>query len=399
MIFKEDTYFWGMIERALQGEIGKLMKQFPAVAILGARQVGKTTLAKSIASQQKRPTMYLDLENPIDVKKLADPFSFLNDNRDKCIIIDEIQILPALFSVLRSIIDADRKNGRFILLGSASPPLVKGVSESLAGRVVYRELSPVGLHELPSQITLNKHWLRGGFPLSLLARSEAQSAEWLESFTRSYIERDLGSLFGVELSAGIIRRMLSMLAHTQGGIWNAEMMARSLGISAPTVNRYADFFEGAFLLHKLQPFHINTKKRLVKAPKVYIRDSGLLHRLSAINGMNNLKGHPVVGASWEGYVLEQINQLKNPAHSLYYYRTQAGAECDMVIADGIHPKAAIEIKLNNAPQLSKGNVQSFLDLQTKKIFIITPAVEEYRTRDGVIICNLNDFIIKYLPAL
>ncbi len=343
--------------------------------------------------------MYLDLENPIDIKKLEDPFSFLNDNRDECIIIDEIQIVPALFGVLRSIIDADRKNGRFILLGSASPPLVKGVSESLAGRIAYRELSPIGLRELPLNLSVNKHWLRGGFPLSFLARSEAQSVEWLESFIRSYIERDLGSLFGVELSAGIIRRMLSMLAHVDSGIWNAEMMARSLGISAPTVNRYADFFEGAFLLHKLQPFHINTKKRLVKAPKVYIRDSGLLHRLAGINGMNNLKGHPVVGASWEGYVLEQIYQHKKPSHTLFYYRTQAGAECDIVIADGIQPKAGIEIKLNNAPQLSKGNMQSFKDLATKKNFVITPSVDEYKNKDGVIICNLKDFLINHLPAL
>jgi predicted AAA+ superfamily ATPase len=388
-----------MIDRVLQTEIAALMKQFPAVAILGARQVGKTTLAKSIAASQKRPVLYLDLENPIDVKKLDDPFSFLNENKDKCILIDEVQTIPRLFSVLRSIIDADRRNGRFILLGSASPTLVKGVSESLAGRIAYRELSPVGLMELPEKISIEKHWFRGGFPLSLLARSEVQAHEWLDSFIRSYIERDLGSLFGVELTSGIIRRMLSMLAHLHGNVWNAEMLARSLGLSAPTVNRYADFFEGAFLLHKLPPFFINTRKRLVKSPKVYLRDSGLLHRVAGISGLTNLKGHPLVGASWEGYVLEQIRQAKKQQHDLYYYRTQAGAEYDVVIADGIHPKAAVEIKLNNAPVMSKGNMQSIVDLGTKKNFVITPSVEEYKNKDGIIITGLRTFIDKHLPKI
>lgn len=376
-----------------------MLKQFPAIAILGARQVGKTTLAKQIASVQKKPALYLDLENPIDVRRLADPYTFLTDNIDKCIIIDEVQTLPHLFAVLRSVIDNDRRNGRFILLGSASPQLVKGVSESLAGRIAYRELSPINFTELPEKISKGKHWLRGGFPTPLLARNEKAAGEWMSSFIRSYAERDLSILFGIDLTSNIISRLLSMVAHINGNVWNAEMIARSLGITAPTVNRYVDFLEGAFLVHRLAPFHINTKKRLVKAPKIYIRDSGLLHQLHNVHSIVSLKGHPVVGASWEGYVAEQVNQLKPKGIDMYYYRTQAGAEYDIVLAKGIHPVACVEVKLNNAPNISRGNMQSIADLKTKKNFVVVPDADEYKTKEGIVICNVAIFLTKYLPKL
>lgn len=366
---------------------------------MGARQVGKTTLAKEIAVTQKRPSLYLDLENPIDVRKLSDPFTFLTDNGDKCIIIDEVQTIPSLFSVLRSVIDQERSNGRFILLGSASPQLVKGVSESLAGRIAYRELAPISLGELSTNISRDKHWLRGGFPRSLLARSEAASAEWLDSFIRSYIERDLGELFGVALTKSIISRMLSMLMHNNGAIWNAEQIARSLGLTAPTVNRYLEFMEGAFILQRLPAFYTNIGKRLIKAPKIFIRDSGLLHRLANVRNMNALKGNPIVGASWEGYVIEQIFQLKNQGIDLYYYRTQGGAECDLVFVQGNTPIACAEIKISNAPTLSKGNYQSFEDLKTKKNFVIVPDAEEYRLHKQILVCNLKDFIEKHLSKI
>ncbi|HEX5150365.1 MAG TPA: ATP-binding protein [Parafilimonas sp.] len=385
-----------MIERNLHKEIITLLRQFPAVAILGARQVGKTTLAKQIAKSRKKPFLYLDLENPLDVRRLADPYSFLTDNADKCIIIDEVQTIPSLFSVLRSVIDKNRRNGRFILLGSASPELVKGVSESLAGRIAYRELSPINFTELPTNISRDKHWLRGGFPTALLAKNESTASEWMSGFIRSYAERDLNVLFGINLTSNIISRLLSMLAHVNGTVLNAEMIARSLGITAPTVVRYIDFLEGAFLVHRLPAFHINTKKRLVKAPKLYIRDSGILHQLSSVHSMVSLKGHPVVGSSWEGYVVEQIKQLKLPNIDLYYYRTQAGAEYDIVLAKGIYPLACVEVKLNNAPVLSKGNMQSIADLKTKKNFVVVPDVEEYKTKDGIIICNVVTFLTKYL---
>jgi predicted AAA+ superfamily ATPase len=233
----------------------------------------------------------------------------------------------------------------------------------------------------------------------LLARNDKAAAEWMSGFVRSYAERDLSFLFGVELTGNIIRRMLSMLAHINGSVWNAEMIARSLGITAPTVNRYIDFLEGAFLVHKLPAFHVNTRKRLVKAPKIYIRDSGLLHQLSGVSNMHLLKGHPVVGSSWEGYIVEQVNQLKPAGTDLYYYRTQAGAECDIVLAKGIHVIACAEIKLNNAPHISKGNFQSIADLKTKKNFVVVPDIEEYKTKEGIIICNMKIFLTKYLPKL
>jgi hypothetical protein len=388
-----------MIERELHKEILYLLKNFPAVAILGARQVGKTTLAKQIAAKINKPFIYLDLENPLDVRKLSDPYTFLTENKNNLIIIDEVQTIPSLFSVLRSVIDEKRNNGRFILLGSASPELVKGVSESLAGRIAYRELSPVNYKELTGTITRNKHWLRGGFPRALLSKTDKAATEWLNGFAKSYIERDLSKLFGVEFSSSVISRLLSMLSHINGSVWNAEMIARSLGVTAPTVNRYVDFLEGAFLVHRLPPFYINTRKRLVKAPKVYIRDSGLLHSLSSVQSLIQLKGHPVAGASWEGYIVEQVKQLKPPGTELFYYRTQAGAEYDMVIAKGIKPLACIEVKLNNAPVITKGNFQSLADLKTKENFVVVPDVNQYKTKEGIIICNVNTFIIDYLPNL
>ncbi len=388
-----------MIPRLLQTEISKLLKAFPAVCILGPRQVGKTTLAKTIAARFKKPALYLDLENPLDRRRLSDPFTFLTGNSDRCIIIDEVQVMPKLFSVLRSVIDSNRRNGQFILLGSASPQLVKGVSESLAGRIAYRELTPLNILELPENIDKNKHWLRGGFPSSLLSRSEAMAGEWMNGFVRSYVERDLSILFGVEFTASITARLLSMLAHTHGQVWNAEMVARSIGITAPTVTRYVDYLQGAYLVHRLQPFHINTRKRLVKAPKIYIRDSGLLHNVSNITNLHILKGHPLAGNSWEGYVVEQVMQALPAGLQLYYYRTQAGAECDMVLARGVHPIATIEVKLNNAPSLSKGYYQSIDDLKTKKNYVVVPDIESYKTNNGILICNIKDFMQNHLPKI
>ena len=385
-----------MIERLLHTQIKALLRQFPAVAILGARQVGKTTLAKQIAAEYKKPSIYLDLENPIDVRRLADPYTFFTDFKNSLIIIDEVQIIPSLFSVLRSIIDQDRRNGRFILLGSASPQLVKGVSESLAGRIAYRELTPINRIELQAGSFVAKHWLRGGFPSALLTRSDKAAFEWIDSFIRSYVERDLSMLFGVDLSRQIMGRLLSMLAHVNGTVWNAEMIARSLGVTAPTVNRYVDFLEGAFLTHRLNAFYINTRKRLVKAPKIYVRDSGLLHQLSGVHNSQQLRGHPVVGSSWEGYVVEQVNQLKPSGVDVYYYRTQSGAECDMVLVRGIHPVACVEIKLNNAPTVGKGFYQSVEDVGTKKNYIVVPDVDEYRTKEGVVVCGLQTFLTKFL---
>lgn len=375
------------------------MKRNPAVAILGARQVGKTTLAKQIAMVSKVPSLYLDLENPIDARKVEDPYTFLSSNKDRCIIMDEVQTIPSLFTVLRSVIDESRRNGRFILLGSASPQLVRDVSESLAGRIAYRELSPINFLELPPSVSRDKHWLRGGFPPALTAKSNKEATGWMADFIKSYVERDINHLFGIDLTVSIIRRVLSMLSHVNGTVWNSEMIARSLGITAPTVNRYMDFLEGAFLIHRLPAFHLNTRKRLVKSPKIFIRDSGMLHQLGGVSDMTSLKGHPVVGSSWEGYVLEQIYQLKAEGTELYYYRTQTGAECDIVIAKGVTPIACVEVKLNNAPHISKGNLQSFMDMNTKRNYVVVPDADEYVTSGSVTVCNLYTFLSKYLPRI
>lgn len=388
-----------MIKRVLQSDIANLLKQFPAVAILGPRQVGKTTLAKQIAKTRKTTALYLDMEKPSDRIRLKDAHSYLENYRGRCVILDEVQLLPALFSELRPLIDEYRKPRRFILLGSASPTLVKGVSESLAGRISYTELMPIGLLELPANINQQRHWLRGGFPDALLAKTDTRHNQWMDNFIHSYVERDLEMLFGVNLQAATVRRLWNMLAHSNGSIWNAEIYSRSLGITAPTVLRYMDYMEGGYLIRRLQPWFANTKKRLVKSPKVYLRDSGILHHLLKLGSIDEILGHPVAGNSWEGYVLEQIFQFKPKQLDVFFYRTHDGAECDVVLVKGVAPVACLEIKLTNAPVISKGFYSSVGDLNPKKKFVITPASDDYPAKDGVIVTSLRQFLSKHLPAL
>jgi predicted AAA+ superfamily ATPase len=388
-----------MIQRNLDTAIRKLMKQYPAVAILGPRQVGKTTLAKKIASGKKNNTIYLDLEKAADRSLLHDAHSYLEIYKNKCVILDEVQLMPELFSVLRPLIDEHRKAGRFILLGSASPALVKGVSETLAGRISYKELSPIGISELPEKISMRKHWLRGGFPDSLLAKSDAMSQQWLNDFIRSYVERDMELLFGISISNNTLQKLWTMVAHTSGNVWNAETYARSIGVTAPTILRYIDYMEGSFMIRRLQPWFINTKKRLVKAPKVYVRDTGILHQLLHIHSYDSLLHNPIVGASWESYVVEQIAQSVSNDLQLYYYRTQDGAECDLVLVRGITPVACIEIKHSNSPTVSKGFFHSINDLKPKHHFVITPASKTFITNDKVTVCSLQDFLAFQLNKL
>lgn len=277
--------------------------------------------------------------------------------------------------------------------------MVKGVSESLAGRNAYLELAPLHLLEIIGKADLSKHSLRGGFPSALLSRSQGVAHEWLQAFTRSYIERDLSILFGVEFTPNLTRRLLSMLAHVHGQVWNAEMIARSLGVSAPTVNRYVDYLEGAYLIHRVPAFSFNTRKRLVRSPKVYIRDSGMLLQIAGVRDMTALLGHPIAGLSWEGYVIEQIYQVLPGDLMLYFYRTQAGAECDVILVRGIRPIACIEIKLSNAPALSRGYYQCIDDLKTTKNFVLVPEVDSYRTKEEVWVGNLMDFLKNHLRKL
>jgi uncharacterized protein len=388
-----------MIDRTLLPELLKSLRAFPAIALLGARQTGKTTLAKIVAARARQQGMYLDLENPIDREKLHDPYTFLDDNRRKLVVLDEVQRMPELFAVLRSLIDAHRKPGRFLLLGSASPQLVKGVSESLASRILTAQLHPVNLLECPDGISMKRHWFRGGFPEMLTSRSDALFAQRMDSFITTFIERDLQSLFGVSFTGSVMRRFWQMLAHANGSIWNGETYARSLGITSPTVRRYLDYLQGAFMVQTLPAFTFNARKRLIKAPKVYVCDTGVMHRLVRINKYEDLQCHPAAGASWEAYVIQQILRLK-PAHlDMFYYRTQNGAEADVVLTDAGTPLSCIEIKLSNAPVLSKGFYQSIDDLETKRNFVVIPDGESRRQGPGITVSGAREFLAVHLRKL
>lgn len=389
-----------MIKRRIQKELATLLHTFPAVALLGPRQVGKTTLTRELLKSSLSEVIYFDLENDDDIARMENPAFLFEQYRDACIVLDEIQRLPDLFRQLRPIIDQHRTPGRFILTGSASPELVKGVSESLAGRIAFAELSPVNLLEaLDSNITQGQHWFRGGFPTALTSATDAEFTLWAENFIRAYIERDLNLLFGVNLSAVLIRNFWYMLAANSGSIWTAENYARALGVSSTTIKKYLDFMEGAFMVRQLPAWYINMEKRVVKAPKVYIRDSGLLHQLNRIKSSRELPLNLIVGASWEGYVMEQIYQLKPRHLEMYYYRTHHGAECDLILVDGLQPIAAIEIKYATVPSLSKGFYNVLEDLKVKKSFVITSGEKHYALDNKTIVSGLQFFLKNILSEL
>jgi predicted AAA+ superfamily ATPase len=390
-----------MIPRNTIKEISKWLKEFPCVAILGARQSGKTTLAKAIMKQRRNKCIYLDLEYPSHWQRLnADAELYLKAHSDKLIIIDEIQRMPQLYPLLRALIDDKRRNGRFLILGSSSPFLVKGVSESLTGRIAFVELPGITISEAAdSGIFLIDHWVRGGFPVPLMAGNQEKRTKWFADFTKTYIEHEMRELFGTGFSSHIIRNYWQMLAANNGGLWNKEMYARSLGISIPTVNRYLYYMEGAFLVTRLMPWSSNLNKRLVKSPKLYLNDTGILHYLNRIANYDDLLGHPIAGLSWEGYVIEQIRYAKKPHIDLYYYRTHQGAEIDLLLVKGTRPVAAIEIKMSLAPSVAKGFYQSIDDLQTHKNYVIIPFGGPYQQRENVWCYSLLDFIKKVLPGL
>ncbi len=369
------------------------------MAILGPRQTGKTTLAKQLAKTITRKVIYLDIEKPSDRLKLADAESYFELHAKDCIIIDEIQYMPELFSILRPAIDEHRKPGRFIITGSASPALVKGVSESLAGRIAYTELTPIGLTETAKSMSMYKHWFRGGFPESLLAKSDALSLGWLDNFIKSYIERDLNMVFGISLTSNLIRGFWSMLAFNNGNIWNAEHYTRALAVTAPTVNRYLDYLEGAYLIRRLPTWAVNINRRLVKSPKVYIRDTGLLHRLAELDNMDQLRGHTLIGNSWEGYVIEQIAQAMPKPLRMFYYRTHDGAEVDLVLVKQNKVVAAIEIKTSKSAVPSKGFYESLKMLKPKMSYIVNPNGQAFPMRKDVLNCSLQHFLQNELSKI
>ncbi len=387
-----------MIKRIATKTITEYLEFFPVIGIVGPRQVGKTTLVKSLMEKINVTSVYLDLEYPEDLNKLNDPVLYLEQNNDKCIIIDEVQRKPDLFPIIRSLVDRNRRPGRFIILGSASPELIRDSSESLAGRIAYVNLHPFNITEIKQIYNYKQHWFNGGFPNALLATKPEFAKIWIQQFVQTYIERDL-PLLGFPAQPTITRRFWQMLAHYNGNLWNASAFSKALSLSNPTVIRYADFFEEAFLIRRLKPWNVNAKKRMVKSPKIYIRDTGLLHHLAGINDFESLHGNILIGSSWENYVIEQISQLIKSNFELFFYRTQAGAEADLIIANGIIPVCCIEIKFSSDPKVSKGFLNVINDLQTKSNYIITPESSTYPLNRQISVVNLIDFITNVLPEI
>jgi uncharacterized protein len=385
-----------MITRRISSEIKESLSFFPVVSIIGPRQVGKTTLAKQIMSESAKQTLYLDLELQSDLFKLNDAELFLSQHSEKLVVLDEVQNKKELYPLLRALVDQTRESGQFLLLGSASPELIRHSSESLAGRIAYHHLHPFDLTEIPDTISQNDLWVKGGFPNVLFAKNNDLARRWMENFISTYLNRDLLQL-GLNASPKIIRNLWTMMGHLNGQLFNATTLGNSLGISTPTVKRYVDFLEDAFLLKSLHPFSWNMTKRLVKTPKVYLTDTGILHRLSGVTDLINLSGNPLVGSSWESFVINQIQAVKQNQIDLYFYRTHQGTEVDLVFTKGLTVVATAEIKYSNSPQLTKGNFQAFEDLNAPMNYVITPFSDDYIFKERVRICSLKAFISNYLP--
>lgn len=361
------------------------MAHFPAVGILGPRQIGKTTLALQIAQAISPEPIYLDLETPSDLDKLKDPEFYFEEYKDRPIILDEVQRSPEIFAILRGVIDrrrrAGHRTGQFLILGSASLDLLQQSSESLAGRISYATFSGLKPTEIGSD-NFDNLWLRGGFPNSFLSIDNTNSFNWRQIFISTYLERDVPQ-FGSRIPAATLRQLWTMLAHSQGGLLNLSKLAAGLGVSVPAVGRYIDLLEDLFLVRKLQPWASNIGKRLVRAPKVYIRDSGLTHALLKIKEYDDLLGHPAVGGSWEGFAIENLLADLPSWASPHFYRTAAGAEIDLVIEAGIKKVIAIEIKRSLSPSLSKGFIVGCEDIQATHKYFVYSGLERFRISNDV----------------
>lgn len=379
-----------MLKRRLLGKVRERLEQFPAVAILGPRQVGKTTLAEALGSEV--PSIYLDLEAEADRAKLHDPALYLSGHQDKLVILDEVQRIPELFQELRGIIDQGRRKGRkagqFLLLGSASIDLLKQSGESLAGRIAYTELAPLDALEIGADQT-EVLWLRGGFPDSFLAANDAQSLVWRENFIRTYLERDIPAL-GPRLPAETLRRFWTMLAHNQGTLLNTAILARGLAVDARTVNRYLDLLVDLLLVRRLEPWHANTGKRLVKSPKVFVRDSGLVHALLGIDSHEDLLGHPVAGMSWEGMVTETLIHSAPERTVASFYRTSAGAEIDLLLDVPGQGLWAIEVKRSLAPKLDRGFHEACQDLNPQHRKVVYAGQDRYPLQKDIEVVSVAD---------
>lgn len=366
-----------MIRRRISDTLATALARNPAVGLLGPRQVGKTTLALEIG--QAQPSVYLDLEDPVDRAKLADAKSYLKGHADKLVIVDEVHRAPEIFQTLRGLIDEGRRRGRkggqFLLLGSASIDLLRQSGETLAGRISYWELAPFDAMEVPAS-ELDRLWVRGGFPSSYLAGSDAESMGWREDFVRTYLERDVPQ-FGSRVPAETLRRFWTMLAHHQAALLNAAALAEGLGVDGKTVVRYLDLLVDLLLVRRLPAWHRNAGKRLVKAPKVFIRDSGIAHALLRIGDREQLLGHPVVGASWEGFVIESLIAAAPRSAEANFYRTSNGNEIDLLLTLPGDQLWAIEIKRSLAPKPERGFHLACADLKPTRRFVVYPGDERF----------------------
>lgn len=359
------------IQRTIEEKLLLLLSHFPSVAVLGPRQVGKTTLVNEIRKKLDRESIYLDLENPADLGALDHPVEFLNSIAHKTVIIDEIQRMPDLFPVLRSIIDNNRISGRFILLGSATPQLLFLSNETLAGRIAYLELNPFDHTEIQHLTDFRNHWLRGGFPNPFLLSDVQIRKAWYRSFLSGYLERDLRML-GLNTPPAILQRLFQMISAYQSGLLNMSSLANSLGISVPTVQNAISFFERSFIVRLLQPWYSNIGKRLVKTPKIYIRDSGIINHLLDLSNYEDLLRHPLLGSLWEGYVVEDIINTLGDEYSYFFYRTADGAECDLVVFKANVCIATIDAKFTPNPKTTKSMAITIQDLQPQKAFFAVP---------------------------
>ena len=387
-----------MLIRTIKPELNRLLDRHPAVVLVGPRQAGKTTLAREVA--RERNAVYVDLERPSDFAKVSDIEQYCEENADRLLIFDEVHRVPGLFAPLRSVIDERRNTGKraglFLLLGSASIDLLKQSSETLAGRVVYCELHPFNSREIPGS-RIRRLWCRGGFPESFLARSDEESFDWRLAFIRTYLERDIPQL-GPRIPAETLRRFWTMLAHNQGQTHNAASLARGLDVNGVTIARYLDLLVDLLLIRRLVPWTTNLGRRLVKAPKVYVRDSGICHALLGIETMDDLFGHPVIGGSWEGFVIENIAGALPARASCGYYRTSGGAEIDLVVDLGAGEIWAIEIKRSTAPKVSRGFHSACQDLQPARKFVVHAGNESYplaKDMRAVTLPEITDLLAQF----
>jgi len=384
-----------MIPRRARSQVEAALARQAAVALIGPRQVGKTTLALDIGAE--RPSLYLDLEALADREKLSDPVLFLSRHADKLVILDEIHRMPALFEALRGIIDSGRRAGRgvgrFLVLGSAAIDLLRQTSESLAGRIEYVDLTPLGAVELDGE-ALQRLWLRGGFPDSFLSKSDADSFALRRSFIRTYLERDV-PMFGPRIPAETLERLWTMLAHNQGTLLNASRLASGLAVSAPTVTSYIGLLVDLLLVRRLAPFHANVGKRLIKSPKTYVRDSGLVHALLGIETFDELLGHPVAGPSWEGFVIENLIAAAPSRAQASFYRTVRGAEIDLLLdLGGRHGTWAVEIKRGLAAKTEKGFHIALEDLNPTRAFVVYAGTERYPKGEGIEAIGLRELVAE-----